>query len=300
MGLFQGLFAATLYAFCGVAMTITNKWIVTTWEFRASNALLFGQMAVSSVVLQALWRKRLVELPVMDWNTARFVLWLSLCYLLNVGCALAALARTSVPVYNMLKRLAPFPTMLVDFAMRGEKFPVSVQLSVLTMVCGAVIGGNGDLDFNRSGYVLALMSCCLQALYLVLTSRVHDVGLSSHAIMYYNSLFSLPVLTLLVLCFEVPMLRAYSYYEDPVFLVCLAACLTMGSLLNFSLLHCTTSNSALTTVVVGQVKALVTTILGFFLFGKVNINATGLLGIALNTAGGVAYAIAKHRHRHSG
>ena len=39
--------------------------------------------------------------------------------------------------------------------------------------------------------------------------------------------------------------------------------------------------------------AVLTTILGFLLFGRVNVQPLGLLGIGINTAGGVLYSLAK-------
>jgi drug/metabolite transporter (DMT)-like permease len=47
------------------------------------------------------------------------------------------------------------------------------------MVAGAIATGWGDLDFYMLGYVLAIVSCCLQALYLVLTSHNSDLGLDT-------------------------------------------------------------------------------------------------------------------------
>ena len=54
---------------------------------------------------------------------------------------------------------------------------------------------------------------------------------------------------------------------------------------------CTQLNSAVTTLVVGNLKALLTTALGFFLFGKVQLSALGLGGVALNSVGGILYSV---------
>ena len=42
-----------------------------------------------------------------------------------------------------------------------------------------------------------------------------------------------------------------------------------------------------------DMAAVLTTILGFLLFGRVNVQPLGLLGIGINTAGGVLYSLAK-------
>ena len=58
---------------------------------------------------------------------------------------------------------------------------------------------------------------------------------------------------------------------------------------------CTLTNSALTTTIVGNAKAVITTALGAALFGKVGLEALGWLGIVVNTTGGVLYSAVKYR-----
>jgi drug/metabolite transporter (DMT)-like permease len=112
-----------------------------------------------------------------------------------------------VPVYNVLKRMAPLPTMAADRCLRGQRFPRRVQFSVFVIVAGAppllplqppqrfrhrrrkgfgvwsngvagaLVTGAGDLDFDATGYGLALLSCLLQAGYLVYASKAYDAGL---------------------------------------------------------------------------------------------------------------------------
>jgi hypothetical protein len=45
---------------------------------------------------------------------------------------------------------------------------------------------------------------------------------------------------------------------------------------------------------VGCTKGVVATILGFLLFGKINLSQVGLLGVTINTIGGVMYVRAKY------
>ncbi len=66
-----------------------------------------------------------------------------------------------------------------------------------------------------------------------------------------------------------------------------------GCLLNYALFLCTNLNSALTTTIVGVLKSVVAVVLGFFLLGGVKFNAVNVIGIALNTVGGVWYSCFK-------
>uniref|UniRef100_A0A7S4C8K5 Sugar phosphate transporter domain-containing protein n=1 Tax=Eutreptiella gymnastica TaxID=73025 RepID=A0A7S4C8K5_9EUGL len=193
--------------------------------------------------------------------------------------------------------MVPLPVMVTDWVLRSQRFSYGIQASVLTIVLGALVTGSGDLDLNIAGYGFAILSCGLQALYLVYAAKAHDVGYLSHGIMYYTSLMSIPILVILALGFEYQGLLAFPHWNQAGFLFCLVSAFGVGSLLNYALFLCCTLNSALTTVIVGQLKGMLSTILGFFLFGKVNITTVGVLGIALNSAGGVAYAWTKHMEK---
>lgn len=73
------------------------------------------------------------------------------------------------------------------------------------------------------------------------------------------------------------------------FIATFVVALLVGMLLNYALFLCTLANSALTTTVVGVLKGVASTLLGFFLLGGVKLSALHVAGIAVNTTGGVAY-----------
>ena len=51
--------------------------------------------------------------------------------------------------------------------------------------------------------------------------------------------------------------------------------------------------SAVTTLIVGNLKAVTTTLLGFWLFGRVRLQWFGLAGVLINTLGGIMYSVFK-------
>ena len=134
-------------------------------------------MVFSYIALEALKRRGIIDVPTWSPTAAKILVPLALFYLGNVASALTALRLTSVPVYNVLKRVSPLPVMLIDWVLRGQGFSFNVQVSVLAIVVGAMITGSGDLDLNVTGYGFAILSCALQALYLVCASKAHDIGM---------------------------------------------------------------------------------------------------------------------------
>ncbi|KAG2441939.1 hypothetical protein HXX76_003544 [Chlamydomonas incerta] len=67
----------------------------------------------------------------------------------------------------------------------------------------------------------------------------------------------------------------------------------MEGLLTGMVILCTQLNSALTTSVVGVLKGVVSSVLGFFLLGGVKFHIVNVAGMAMNMAGGVWYSFAQ-------
>ncbi|KAJ6373305.1 hypothetical protein OIU76_027610 [Salix suchowensis] len=73
----------------------------------------------------------------------------------------------------------------------------------------------------------------------------------------------------------------------------------MGIVLNFTMFLCTIVNSALTTTIVGVLKGVGSTTLGFVVLGGVEVHALNVTGLVVNTAGGVWYSYAKYQQKMS-
>jgi len=130
-----------------------------------------------------------------------------------------------------------------------------------------------------------------------------DKHVSTSELMVYNALWSVPCLLAVVLVSGDgerlgPVVAACSQKMGGlVFLAMLVGCGMFGLLLNFSQFLCTLNNSALTTTVVGVMKGVAATALGFVFFGGVQTGFLNLTGITMNTAGAVWYSVAKYQQR---
>ena len=126
-------------------------------------------------------------------------------------------------------------------------------------------------------------------------------NVGSAEMLFYNAILSLPFLMLSVFITgehrqAFPML-ASAAGASASFPVLMVLCSVLGTLLNLSLFLCTINNSALTTTIVGVMKGVLTTVLGFFLLGGIPISPVNILGIAMNTAGGVSYTFIKFKEK---
>ena len=221
----------------------------------------------------------------------------------------------SVPTYNTLKRMTPAIVLISNRVFRLRPNPSrAVVLTIVVVVFGCLVAGYGDLEFDPLGYVMGLTSCGLQAAYMICVEKTGaEKGVSSVELMVYNALLSAPPLTMIVLCtgeFQSGLGRVLAMSggggggdgngdsDDSGFLATFVLALLAGMMLNYALFLCTITNSALTTTVVGVLKGVASTLLGFFLLGGVkHLSATHVVGIVINTCGGVAYSFLTYQEK---
>ncbi|KAL1770301.1 Solute carrier family 35 member D3 [Sigmodon hispidus] len=71
------------------------------------------------------------------------------------------------------------------------------------------------------------------------------------------------------------------------------ACILIGCAMNFTTLHCTYINSAVTTSFVGVVKSIATITVGMVAFSDVEPTSLFIAGVVVNTLGSIIYCVAK-------
>ena len=297
---FASPLSAALYAVVAVSMGFFNKAVLSTFEFDFPNVLLLAQMLVALMVLFLMRIFGLVAREHLSISKAKELAPVALLYTANVGFALASLAKLNVPMYNTLKRATPLVVLAWGVVGEGKYPKREVALSVATTVLGCIVAGFGDLSFDLHGYAFAVISCLLQAAYLITVQKTGaEKGVDSTSLLLYNSLLSIPPLVALVifdgsLAAAISALQIREELRSGPFCFAMVNALLLGVLLNYALFLCTECNSALTTTIVGVIKGVLSTALGFVLLGGVRTNATNLIGIFLNTIGGVWYTRIKY------
>ncbi|XP_074280405.1 UDP-galactose/UDP-glucose transporter 7 isoform X2 [Silene latifolia] len=293
------LIAALSYGVASMAMVFINKAILM--QYSQSMTLLTVQQLATALLIHCGRTTGFTKAKPLNMDTAKKLLWVSLFYNANVAFALASLKGVNIPMYIAIKRLTPLAVLVTGF-LSGKKTPsTQVSLSVLLTAAGVIIAALGDFSFDLFGYSMALISVFFQTMYLVLVEKSGaEDGLSSVEIMFYNSFLSLPFLLFLVIATrEVPesLSLLFAKSSSLSFMAILVASLIMGIALNFTMFLCTIVNSALTTTIVGVLKGVGSTTLGFVLLGGVEVHALNVSGLIINTAGGVWYSLAKYQEK---
>ncbi|KAL4303899.1 hypothetical protein GQ457_10G003180 [Hibiscus cannabinus] len=296
---FLSLFAALSYGIASMAMVFINKAIIM--QYAHSMTLLTFQQLATALLIHFGRRTGYTKAKGVDIPTAKRLLPVSLFYNANVAFALASLKGVNIPMYIAIKRLTPLAVLIAGFFSGKGKPTTQVTLSVILIAGGVIVAAIGDFSFDLPGYTMALTSVFFQTMYLVLVEKSGaEEGLSSIEIMFYNSFLSLPFLLFLIIAtgeFPSSLALLLAKSNSLSFLFILVLSLVMGIALNYTMFLCTIVNSALTTTIVGVLKGVGSTTLGFVLLGGVQVHGLNVTGLVINTAGGVWYSYAKYQQR---
>lgn len=87
---------------------------------------------------------------------------------------------------------------------------------------------------------------------------------------------------------------SYEGWKDPHITVIFIFCIFIGCAMNFTTLHCTYINSAVTTSFVGVVKSIATITVGMLAFNDVAPTSLFIGGVVVNTIGSITYCVVKY------
>ncbi|XP_031121732.1 UDP-galactose/UDP-glucose transporter 7 [Ipomoea triloba] len=296
---YNSLVAAVSYGIASMAMVFINKAVLM--EYSQSMTLLTLQQLASTLLIYFARVLGYTKAKGFSIETAKRLFMVSLFYNANVAFALASLKGVNIPMYIAIKRLTPLAVLVAGFFMGKARPTTQVILSVLTTAAGVLVAALGDFSFDLFGYSMAFISVFFQTMYLVLVERSGaEDGLSSVEIMFYNSILSLPFLLFLIIAtgeFPNSLSILVAKSTSISFFVTLLLSLVMGIVLNYTMFLCTVVNSALTTTIVGVLKGVGSTTLGFVLLGGVQVHALNVTGLVINTAGGLWYTYAKYQQK---
>ncbi|CAL1543256.1 unnamed protein product [Lymnaea stagnalis] len=292
----KGAIAALFYGVCSVTSAIVSKALMDTLEFDFPVFIMVAQMIFTITTLEILCFFKILDLPPYSLKRGLSFAAPAIFYGTNSVLALTALSHMNIAMYGVLKRCVPLSTMLLSLVILKTGLPNRVTMySVILLTVGCIIAGYGDLGFNLTAYICGIGSNFTQALYLLLVQKFSEHHVSVAETLQLNSFNTLPLLLLTaVLNGEITSISQYKHFGEFNFLAMFFFSISVGMMLNYSLFLCTSLTSALTTSVVGGLKALVQTIIGLFTFGGISHNWATYIGITMNLTGGIAYIWARY------
>ncbi|XP_069090749.1 solute carrier family 35 member D3 [Pleurodeles waltl] len=251
----------------------------------------------AALSLELMRRLGVISVPPLSLGLARTFAAVTVLSTMQSSLTLWALRGLSLPMYVMFKRCLPLVTLLIGVLVLRNGLPsAGVLLAVLITTCGAALAGAGDLTGEPVGYVTGVLAVLVHAAYLVLIQKTStDSEYGPLTAQYAIAVTATPIL---IICSFASMdsINAWSFpgWKDPGMICTFIACILIGCAMNFTTLHCTYINSAVTTSFVGVVKSIATITVGMLAFNDVEPTSLFIAGVVVNTIGSIIYCIAKY------
>lgn len=149
-----------------------------------------------------------------------------------------------------------------------------------------------DLAFNAHGYAMVLgNNVCSAANGVYLKKKLESKQLGKYGLMYYNCLFMLPFMLMLIsVTGDVEIVKQFRHSTEPGFLLAFLSSCFMGFLLMYSTVVCTLYNSALTTTIIGCLKNIVVTFVGMYIGGDYVFSWTNFIGLNISMIASIVYS----------
>jgi hypothetical protein len=298
----QIVFVLFFFAGSSLGAVFVNKACLTHYRFSHPFIIMLGQAVSAVICMSVLSRFRpniLTIAPVKKEDMSRLALPTAL-FVANVSVGLSALTLVNIPMFSAFRRLTVLFVMLAEFVFLRRTHSRRVVASVCLLAAGAFVSAVGDVTFSRLGYTLVFLNNILTATYLASIKRVmRDLNLDPLSLLYYTALIAIcPVAFICIVSGDLraavdayssrPDLQSSIFFVPSLLLVAASAfCVNLSTSL------CTHATSPLTTSVVGQVKNVLQTVLGFFSWGYVP-TTMNLSGLAVALAGQLLFGYFKY------
>ncbi|KAE8286464.1 Solute carrier family 35 member D3 Fringe connection-like protein 1 [Larimichthys crocea] len=292
-----GISVAVAHGVFSGSLNILLKFLISNYHFSFLTLIQLLTSSTAALTLETLRRLGKIQIPPFS---------LQLCKEFGSVCILSTLQSTltlwslrglSLPMYVVFKRCLPLFTLSIGVCILRNGVPsVGVVIAVIITTGGAALAGAGDLTGDPFGYITGVLAVIVHASYLVLIQKTSlDSEYGPLTAQYAIAIMASPVL---LVCSLISMdtinMWTYEGWKDPHITVIFVFCVFIGCAMNFTTLHCTYINSAVTTSFVGVVKSIATITVGMLAFNDVAPTRLFIGGVVVNTIGSITYCVVKY------
>eukprot|EP00210_Caulerpa_lentillifera_P000475 g458.t1 len=279
--------AALYYGTASFLVQIVNKSLFTAYDFPFPVLVALLQLAFMCPV------SFFVARPKIEKRFIIAVLPLAVVNVLNVVSGLISTGGLSVPMFIALRRFSLLITLILERTVYAKTHDLTTKLTTFVMLLGAALAACTDLTFNAVGYTAIFFNDIFTALYLVLMKNLKGLNdISTVELIFYNSALSIPMLLFgFIASGELGKFGAYPYWHIPGFQAVLIATSVLGLTIHHSTFVCTKANEPIMTMVAGQLKNMVSTIIGAIVFDDFVFAWANVIGLTISMFGALWYAV---------
>ncbi|XP_072265050.1 solute carrier family 35 member D3 [Pyxicephalus adspersus] len=292
-----GISVAIAHGVFSGSLNILLKFLISSHHFTFLTLVQCMTSSTAAITLEILRRCGKISVPPYGLGLARMFAGVIILSILQSSFTLWSLRGLSLPMYVVFKRCLPLVTLLIGVLVLRNGIPsIGVLVAVFITTCGAALAGAGDLSGEPVGYITGVLAVLVHAAYLVIIQKTStDSEYGPLTAQYIIAITATPVLIICSFA-SMDMINAWSFpgWKDPAMVCTLIACTLIGCAMNFTTLHCTYINSAVTTSFVGVVKSIATITVGMLAFEDVEPTSLFIAGVVVNTFGSLIYCVAKY------
>ncbi|XP_051731338.1 solute carrier family 35 member D3 [Ctenopharyngodon idella] len=296
-GRLLGVSVAVAHGFFSGSLNILLKFLITTYSFTYLTLIQCLTSGTAALTLEVLRRLGKIDIPPFSLQLVK--VFASVCILSTLQSTLTlwSLRGLSLPMYVVFKRCLPLVTLGIGVCVLKNGIPSpGVITAVLITTGGAALAGAGDLTGDPFGYVTGFLAVIVHASYLVLIQKVSaDSDYGPLTAQYTIAVVASPVLFICsIVSMDAIEMWTYEGWKNPYITGIFCTCILIGCAMNFTTLHCTYINSAVTTSFVGVVKSIATITVGMLAFSDVMPTKLFVAGVVVNTIGSITYCAVKY------
>ena len=315
---FMKLFSAVFYGVVSSAVIFINKIVLSTYGFHHFHFLAAAQFGWTALVLLILHSMRKIDIPPLSMAIVKEIAPVSVLFFGNIICGLSSTRSLNLPMFTVLRRFSILMTMIGEYFVLSYTPSCSVAVSVSLMICGAIVAALHDFSFDLYGYTMVLLNDLFTALNGVYLKKASmSTKCSSMGVLFYNSMFSFWVLVAYFVSIELQTMLlqlsisptgtfakfkshehtlsgvvSFEGWQDVNFCLLFVLATVLGSVLNYAIFLCTSTNTALTTAVVGCLKNVLVTYCSMLVLSDYYFNWMNFLGVNISIVGSLVYTYA--------
>ncbi|KAJ1946997.1 hypothetical protein GGF37_000774 [Kickxella alabastrina] len=294
-----------IYLLVSLTLTLHSK-VILQWYNFGYPWLITALHSLSCIIGMHILRitNRYTPKPLKSPQHRYIILAFSLLYTINIAISNVSLHHVSVPLHQVVRGTVPVFTVVLSKIALKRRYSSQVYASLVPVVVGVGVATYGDYGSTRVlGLVLTLAGTVLAAVKTVVTNGllVGDLGLDLEPLdlLYHLSPLALAQTTLWGLFSgELGAALRTEYPSLTGLLVTLAVNGSVAFVLNIVSFTASRGTSALAMTVTGNVKVVLTVVLGCLLFG-VSLSLISVVGVVVTLTGGIAYSAVRLRESKS-
>ncbi|KAM3603467.1 uncharacterized protein V6R79_022927 [Siganus canaliculatus] len=292
-----GISVAVAHGVFSGSLNILLKFLISNFHFNFLTLIQLLTSSTAALTLETLRRLGVIQVPAFSMQLSKEFGPVCVLSTLQSTLTLWSLRGLSLPMYVVFKRCLPLFTLSIGVCVLRNGVPsVGVVTAVIITTGGAALAGAGDLTGDPFGYVTGVLAVIIHASYLVLIQKSSlDSEHGPLTAQYAIAVMASPVLLVCsIISMDTINMWSYEGWQNPWITVVFVVCVIIGCAMNFTTLHCTYINSAVTTSFVGVVKSIATITVGMLAFSDVAPTGLFIGGVVVNTVGSITYCVVKY------